>query len=301
MLGGNLVDQDALDSIIKAGAVTREALQLGAGMIAEGVSLLSVAERTEEHIRKRGAKPAFPVNIGINQVAAHYTPASNDISTFHRGDVVKLDVGAHVNGYMGDTAMTVEVGTRNWHSLIDAPSKALSMVIEMIGDGVPVNTIGDTIDRGIRSNGFLPIRNLAGHEIKRHKLHSGLSISNYDDGNNTKVRNDMLLAIEPFATDGAGEVDNSKPGNIYICQRDREIRDAGAERLSSMIKEEFGGMAFCERWCTAFDPKAPTHLRTLVRYGAIHAYPILTEVKGGMVSQAEHTILISGSRAQVTT
>ncbi|WP_019176149.1 type II methionyl aminopeptidase [Methanomassiliicoccus luminyensis] len=295
------MDQDALDSIIKAGAVTREARQLGAGMIGEGVSLLSVAEEVEALIEKRGAKPAFPVNISINQIAAHYTPASNDASTFRRGDVVKLDVGAHVNGYMGDTAVTVEVGTRNWSSLIDAPSKALSMVIDMISEGVPISAIGGTIETGIKSNGFVPIRNLAGHEIKRHNLHSGLSISNYDDGNITKVHNDMLLAIEPFATDGAGEVGNSKPGNIYIFQRDREIKDAGANRLFDMIKDEFGSLAFCERWCTALDPKASAHLRTLVRYGAIHAYPILTEVKGGMVSQTEHTILINGSRAQVTT
>lgn len=295
------MDQDALENIIKAGAVTREARELGAGMIAEGVSLLSVAEETEAHILKKGAKPAFPVNISINQIAAHYTPASNDRSTFRRGDVVKLDVGAHVNGYMGDTAVTVEVGTRNWSSLIDAPSKALMMAIEMVGDGVPVSAIGGTIERGIRSNGFVPIRNLAGHEIKRHNLHAGLSISNYDDGNATRVHNGMLLAIEPFATDGAGAVDNAKPGNIYILQRDREIKDAGANRLFGMIKEEFGSLAFCERWCTALDPKAITHLRTLVRYGAIYSYPILTEAKGGMVSQTEHTILVNGSRAQVTT
>jgi methionyl aminopeptidase len=295
------MDQDALDKIIKAGAVTREARQLGAGMIAEGASLLSVAEETEAYILRKGARPAFPVNISINQIAAHYTPASNDKSIFRRGDVVKLDVGAHVDGYMGDTAITVEVDTRNWSSLIDAPSKALSMAIEMISEGVPVGAIGATIERGIGSNGFVPIRNLAGHEIKRHNLHSGLSISNYDDGNTTKVRNDMLLAIEPFATNGAGEVDNAKPGNIYIFQRDREIKDAGASSLFKMIKEEFGSLAFCERWCTALDPKAPVHLRTLVRHGAIYAYPILTEVKGGMVSQTEHTILISGSRAQVTT
>jgi methionyl aminopeptidase len=295
------MNQYELDCIMQAGAITREARQLGASMIAEGVSLLSVAEETEACIRKKGAKPAFPVNISINQIAAHFTPASNDTSTFRRGDLVKLDVGAHVNGYMGDTAVTVEVGTRNWTSLIDASSKALMMAIEMLGAGVPVGAIGGTIERGIRSNGFVPIRNLAGHEIKQNDLHSGLSISNYDDGNDTKVTKGMLLAIEPFATNGAGEVDNLKPGNIFILQKDREIKDAGASRLFEMIKEEFGSMAFCERWCTALDPKAPVHLRTLVRYGALHSYPIMAEVRGGMVSQMEHTILINGPQAQVTT
>ncbi|OPY33229.1 MAG: Methionine aminopeptidase [Methanomassiliicoccales archaeon PtaU1.Bin124] len=295
------MEQDTLDSIIKAGAVTREARQLGASMIAEGVSLLNVAEETERYILKKGAKPAFPVNISINQIAAHFTPASNDRTTFSRGDVVKLDVGAHVNGHMGDTAITVEVSTKNWSSLIDAPSKALSMAIDMISEGVPVGAIGGVIERGIRSNGFVPIRNLGGHEIKRHELHSGLSISNYDDGNTAKVHNEMLLAIEPFATDGAGEVDNAKPGNIYIVQRDREIKDAGAKHLFDLIKEEFGSLAFCERWCSALDPKAPANLRTLVRQGAIYAYPILIEAGGGMVSQTEHTLLINGSRAMVTT
>jgi len=296
------MDQDALDSIMKAGAVTRGARQLGASMIAEGVSLHSVAEETEAYIRRKGGQSLlFPVNISIDQIAAHFTPASNDSSTFHRGDLVKLDVGAHVNGYMGDTAVTVEVGTRNWTSLINASSNALMMAIEMIGEGVPVSSIGGMIERGIKSNGFVPIDNLAGHEIKRNDLHSGLSISNYDDGNPTRVRNDMLLAIEPFATNGAGEVRDAKSGNIYIIQRDREIRDAGASRLFSMIKEEFGRLAFCERWCTALDPRAPVHLKTLVRHGAIYAYPVLTEVRGGMVSQSEHTILINGSKAQVTT
>ena len=142
----------------------------------------------------------------------------------------------------------------------------------------------------------------AKEKILRYAIaHAGLSISNYDDGNATKVHKDMLLAIEPFATDGGGEVDNAKPGNIYIVQKDREIKDAGANRLFGMIKEQFGSLAFCERWCTALDPKAAANLRTLVRYGAIYSYSILTEVKGGMVSQTEHTILINGSRAQVTT
>lgn len=295
------MNEDVLDKVRKAGAVAREARKLGASMIDEGVPLLTVANEVEAYIIQKGARPAFPTNISINDIAAHYTPRSDDKLTFQRGDLVKVDVGAHVDGYIGDTAVTVEVRTKNWSNLIDASSKALSMAIEMIGEGVPVGSIGGTIERGIKSNGFVPVTNLTGHGMNQYNLHAGLTIANYDDGNPTKVSKDMILAIEPFATNGAGEVRNAKTGNIYRIFRDREVKDEKAMEHFRQIKENFGTLPFCERWCTALDPKAPNHLKTLVRHGVLFAYPILSEVKGGMVSQTEHTVVINGQKAQVTT
>jgi methionyl aminopeptidase len=295
------MNEDILESIKKAGAISREARELGAGMVDEGVKLLSVAEEVEALMARRGAKPAFPTNISINEIAAHYSPHSDDKLVFHRGDLVKVDVGAHVNGYIGDTARTVEVGTRNWTNLIDASSKALNMAVEMVGDGVAVSAIGATIERGIKSNGFLPVTNLTGHGMNQYNLHAGLTIPNFDDGNLTRVGKDMLIAIEPFATNGAGEVRNAKPGNIYRILRDRTVRDEKAMEHFRQIKESFGSLPFCERWCTALDPDAPSYLKTLVRHGILFAYPILAEVKGGMVSQTEHTVVINGQKSQVTT
>ena len=137
--------------------------------------------------------------------------------------------------------------------------------------------------------------------MNQYNLHAGLTIANFDDGNPTKVSKDMILAIEPFATHGAGEVRNAKPGNIYRIFRDREVKDEKAMEHFRLIKENFGTLPFCERWCTALDPKAPNHLKTLVRHGVLFAYPILSEVKGGMVSQTEHTVVINGQKAQITT
>jgi methionyl aminopeptidase len=193
------------------------------------------------------------------------------------------------------------VRTKNWTNLISASVKALNMATEMVGEGVQVGSIGGTIDRAIRSDGFVPVTNLTGHGLNCYNLHAGLTIANYDDGNPTKLRRDMMLAIEPFATDGAGEVRNSKPGNIYRILRDREVRDADANKLFLQIKEEFKGLPFCERWCTALEPKAATHLKTMVRHGILFAYPVLSEIKGGMVSQAEHTVVISTGRGEITT
>jgi methionyl aminopeptidase len=295
------MNEEVLEKVKRAGAVAREARILGASLVDENVPLLKVAEEVEDYIRKKGAKPAFPTNISINDNAAHYTPRSDDRLVFKRGDLVKVDVGAHVDGYIGDTAVTVEVRTKNWTNLIDASAKALSMAVEVVGEGLPVSSIGGTIERAIKSNGFVPVTNLTGHGMGQYNLHAGLTIANYDDGNPTKVNKDMILAIEPFATNGAGEVRNGKPGNIYRIFRDREIRDEGAMKHFLQIKENFGSLPFCERWCTALDPKAQSYLKTLVRHGVLFAYPVLSEIKGGMVSQAEHTIVLNGQRAQITT
>jgi methionyl aminopeptidase len=295
------MNEEVLEKVKKAGTIAREARTLGASLVDENVPLLKVAEEVEAYIVKKGAKPAFPTNISINEVAAHYSPSTDDRLSFKRGDLVKVDVGAHVDGYIGDTAESVEVRTKNWTNLIDASRKALNMAVEIIGEGVPVSSIGGTIERAIRSNGFVPVTNLTGHGMDQYKLHAGLTIANYDDGNPTRVNRDMILAIEPFATHGAGEVRNAKPGNIYRILRDREVRDEKAMEHLRLIKENFGGLPFCERWCTALDPKAPSHLKTLVRHGILFAYPILTEIKGGMVSQAEHTVVLNGSKAMITT
>lgn len=292
---------DILEKVRRAGAIAGEARELGANMVDEGVKLLDVANEVEAYVIRKGAKPAFPTNLSINETAAHYTPHSDDKLTFKRGDLVKVDVGAQVDGYIGDTARTVEVRTKNWTNLINASAKALNMATEMVGEGVQVGSIGGTIDRAIRSEGFVPVSNLTGHGLNCYNLHAGLTVANYDDGNQTRLKADMMLAIEPFATDGAGEVRNAKPGNIYRILRDREVRDADANRLFVKIKEEFGSLPFCERWCTAIEPKAPVHLKTLVRHGILFAYPVLSEIKGGMVSQTEHTVIINNGRGEITT
>jgi methionyl aminopeptidase len=295
------MNDDILEKIRRAGTIAGEARELGANMIDEGVKLLDVATEVEAYIMRKGARPAFPTNLSINENAAHYTPSSEDKLTFKRGDLVKVDVGAQVDGYIGDTAKTVEVRTRSWTNLIAASAKALNMATEMVGDGVQVGSIGGTIDRAIRSDGFVPVTNLTGHGLNCYNLHAGLTIANYDDGNPTRLRKDMMLAIEPFATDGAGEVRNAKPGNIYRILRDREVRDADANRLFGMIKEEFKGLPFCERWCTALEPKAPVHLKMLVRHGILFSYPVLSEINGGMVSQTEHTLVINNGKGEITT
>ena len=295
------MDEHELNCLRKAGAISKEARELGASLVKEGARMVDVAEEVEALIIRRGARPAFPVNIGVNDVAAHYTPSTDDASIFCAGDVVKVDVGAHVDGYVGDTAITVEVGTKNWKPLLEASEKALRMALDMVGDGVPVSSLGATIERAIKEVGLKPVSNLTGHGMKRYSLHAGLTIPNIDDGSMAKVKKDMVVAIEPFATNGEGKVYNEKPGNIYRVVKERPMRDRKAEEFFKVISTNFGPLPFCERWCTSLNHEAPSLLRTLVRHGLISSYSILKEVKGGMVSQAEHTVVIEGDRREITT
>lgn len=290
-----------LGCLRKAGSVAREARELGASMVDEGARYLDVAMEIEGFIIKKGARSAFPVNIGVNSTAAHFTPNYGDGARFVRGDVVKIDVGAHVDGYIGDTAATVEVGTRNWKNLIEAAESALRIAVEMTVDGIAVNMIGGAIERSIKGFGFRPVVNLTGHGMSQYSLHAGLTVPNIDDGVASKIRKDMTIAIEPFATNGSGSVSNEQPGNIFRLLRERSIRDKQALGLFHEIEVSFGTLPFCERWCVDLNKEAPTLLRTLVRHGLISSYPQLKEINMGIVSQAEHTVVISGSKCEVTT
>ncbi|MFP4169844.1 MAG: type II methionyl aminopeptidase [Methanomassiliicoccales archaeon] len=295
------MNERMIKALRRAGSIAAEARDLGREMIGEGVGYLEVADEVEDRIRDRGGQPAFPVNISVNEVAAHYSPSSNDGKRFSSGDVVKLDVGAHVDGFIGDTAVTVEVGTRNHDRLIESADRALIMALEMIGEGVQVGTLGGAIERSIKGDGFEPVVNLTGHSMERYCLHAGITVPNIDDGNLARVKDGMVVAVEPFATEGAGQVTNSKPGNIYRVLRERPLKDKRAQEFFSQLRERFDGLPFCERWCTDLEKKPNPLLRNLVRHGLISSYPILKEIKGGVVSQSEHTVVIRGKKAEILT
>lgn len=294
-----MLNEKDLESLRKAGRIAANALRLGMDMVDDNVKLYDVAEEVEGYIRSHGAKPAFPTNLSINEIAAHYTPTSKDKSRFEVGDVVKVDVGAHVDGFVGDTAGTVEVRTKNFRSLIESSERARDTVMEFIGDGCPINEIGRTVDASIRRDGFLPIRNLGGHQITQYTLHAGLSIPNMDDGNKDEVERGMVIAVEPFATNGGGSVNPGRPGNIYRIARERTIADPVLQEFFDELVEEVRSFPFCERW---FDnPKAAANINKLMRHGIVNSYAQLVEMNKGCVTQSEHTVYVTGKRSEITT
>ncbi len=284
-----------------AGKIAGEARDLGTNLANDGASVLELVEEAEGLIRRRGAKPAFPVNVAIDSVAAHYTPKSEDRLRLDKGNVVKIDVGVHVDGYIGDTAATVEIGTRNWTKLIEASETALGIAIDLVKPNAPIRMIGGAIERSIESSGFTPVANLTGHNLERFSLHSGKSIPNILDDTSARTLLGEVLAIEPFATNGAGKVSGKRSGNIYRFVKMGDARKQRANDLLAYIKEEFNTLPFAERWCTEFDGRASGSLQRLLRKRLIHTYPILSDIGNGMVSQAEHSVVVTDDGCYVTT
>jgi len=171
--------------------------------------------------------------------------------------------------------------------------------MEFIGEGCPLNEIGTAVDMTIRSKGFVPIRNLSGHQIEPYNLHAGLCLPNYDDGNTEKLSPGIVVACEPFATNGAGAIVGGRPGNICRIIRDKPIADPVLQEFFNYLKEEFRTFPFCARSCD--DPKAEQKIRKLITHGYLSSYAICVEQKKGCVAQFEHTVYIGGKKGEITT
>lgn len=298
------MDEQIRQAYLQAGTIAAAARDLGAAMIKPGVHLLEVASKVEDHILSEGAGIAFPVNLSINDLAAHYTPVIDDDLTFSKGDLVKIDVGAHVNGYIADTARSIEVGTNNYQDLIDASRDALMGAIDLLKNGVSLSSIGKHVEANITAKGFKPIENLTGHSLDQYNLHSGLSVPNVSSMSSGTVHTDDVIAIEPFATTGIGIVTSGKGSNIYRLTgslRSRLVRDQRARALLTKLNQRFKTLPFAQRWCKEYSNNIDASLKRLSMLGALKHYPQLLEKNKGMVSQTEHTVIIMDDGCEVIT
>lgn len=295
------MEKETLEKFRKAGRISAEARDYGARIIEEGVRYIDVVEAVEELIQKRGGSLAFPVNVAVNSIAAHYTPAPADRKKFQHGDLVKLDVGAHIDGCIGDTAITVEVGTDSWRGLVEAPREALYRVISFIKAGVSLGELGGIVEEAIRSRGFQPIVNLTGHSIDVYKLHGGYSIPNYNNHNPLRLKEGLILAIEPFATNGGGTVGSGGPSNIYRYLRTKPGLKPELQEMARKVERSTRGLPFSSRWFIKEVKGSLRDLRRMVSRGVLYSYPILIEEKGGMVSQWEHTVYVKKDGVEILT
>ncbi|ENN96794.1 methionine aminopeptidase [Methanocaldococcus villosus KIN24-T80] len=280
-----------LEKILKAGEIAKTVREEAKKMIKPGVKLLEVAEFVESRIRELGGEPAFPCNISINNIAAHYTPKINDPLYFKEDDVVKLDLGAHVDGYIADTAVTVDL-SNSYRDLVKASEDALNTVIKEIEVPMNVGLMGKIIQEVIESYGYKPISNLSGHVMHKYELHTGISIPNVYEKTDRCIDVGDLVAIEPFATDGFGMVRDGDLGNIYKFLHKRPVRLQKAKKLLDIIEKKYPYLPFAERWIIK-DEKERIYLKSLLTSSSIYGYPMLIEKNNGMVSQAEHTIYIN--------
>ncbi|MFW6141555.1 MAG: type II methionyl aminopeptidase [Candidatus Saliniplasma sp.] len=293
------MDRKSRKKYRRAGLIARKALETGKKSVGVGKSYLSVVDTVEKVIDRYGARPAFPVNISVNEVGAHYTPFLGDGKIFKKGDIVKIDVGVHLDGYIADNALTVEVGTKRHEDLIKAAEEGLDFAIKSIRPGMKTKEIGRNIESVINSRGFKPISNLSGHSIEKYSLHSGVSIPNVGRGRD-KIKEGMVLAIEPFATDGKGKVKNAETSKIVRLQKPRNLKDDD-KKFYDWVEERFYHLPFTSRWCRSYGDDYEHRLKRLIRFNSAMAYPILVEARGGLVSQREHTVIVTSKGAKIIT
>lgn len=291
-------EQDEREKFAKAGRIAGTLRREVVPRLVEGARLLELADFVEGRIKELGGSPAFPVNISINNIAAHYTPSADDQSILKSGDLVKVDIGAHVDGYPADTAVSASVGKDEENeTLIEAAEAALKAAISAAKPGCRLSSMGRAIQDEIEKRKFKSIANLTGHSMMQWTLHAGVSIHNVETPGSGVLEPGMIVAIEPFSTTGSGHVDEGGPSQIFRLVGYRGVRLPQARELMETTYENYMTLPFAGRWL-------PAHLRfllpLLVNQGCLHNYPILKE-REGKVAQAEHTIFVGEKEVEVLT
>jgi methionyl aminopeptidase len=289
------LDKEASEKFKLSGRILREAREEIRSYVQEDMMIIDVCEKAEELIKKKGAKPAFPCNVSINEVAAHYTSPPGDKKRIPENSVVKVDIGAHVDGYVTDTAVTVCLN-RDYEDLVATAERALKAAIENVKPGISASTLGTLIENTIKSRGFKPISNLTGHQVGRYVLHTGTSIPNVSQLSFTKLKLGNVYAIEPFVTtlDAAGRVEDGTDYTIFRFMKSRSPKDPYAKQLLKFIEENFRTLPFAERWLQGVVPKEQ-HKQAfdeLLASKALMYYPVFLEASRRTVAQAEHTVMI---------
>jgi methionyl aminopeptidase len=297
-------DKEELEKFRLSGRILRETREEMKTHVHENMLIIEVCEKVEGLIRAKGGKPAFPCNVSINEVAAHYTSPPNDTMRIPEGSTVKVDLGVQVDGYVTDTAFTASFNPEG-RSMANTAEQALKTAIENIHGDMALGKIGGLIETTIKNRGFKPISNLTGHSVGRYLIHAGTSIPNVAQVSLTKVKTGEVYAIEPFVTlpDAVGRVDDSPQTTIYRLLKAKSVKNEYAKRLLKYIEANFRTLPFAERWLNGVVPKEQYHaaFKELLASKAIMGYPVFVEVSKKPVAQAEHTVLIKDDGCEVLT
>ena len=298
------MDAHTLDCYRKAGEIARDAKLLAASMVKPGAKLADVMAAAEDYILSEGAGIAFPAQTSRNHIAAHYCPAPGDQTVYAAEDVVKVDIGVEVDGYIADNAMSVYLGEKPFYQdMVQASIDALAAAIEGAGPGVKVNDLSREIEKSIEAKGFKPVYNLTGHGVNRWTVHCAPSIPACPDRwNKAVLEPGMVIAIEPFATDGKGTVHEEGKSEIFMMVKEPRKFKGIDERVWNTI-EKMNGLPFARHYFKGIESEAiEGSLLRLQRTGCAMSFPPLVDPDPSVrVSPCEHTMIISESGVEVIT
>jgi methionyl aminopeptidase len=287
---------EIFDKYRDAGEIAAKILLRSAREIRIGRSYLDLVESIEEQVKEEGAALAFPLNLSLNEDAAHDTASTEDARVFAKGDVAKLDLGVQIEGYIADTATTIDLGNNSL--LLEASERALDAAIKAVRPGATAGDLGAAIQEEIECRGYRPISNLTGHGLDQYILHRSPTIPNVGVNGGVVLEEGMVFAIEPFATTGSGHVGEKTRKEIYSQISQKPVRIPAARAMLDKVKDRHG-LPFARRWLN--EKKLDITLSSLVRSQVLHVYPVLSDIPGSLVSQHEHTVIVTSEGCIVTT
>lgn len=293
-----------IQDYISAGKIASEVRENARKKYHVGSTLFEICESIEKQIEQKGGKCAFPVNASLNDIAAHYTAEPNDTIVVKDTDLLKIDLGVQINGYIADTAVTVCYDP-NYDYLVQAAEAALKDAISIMHVGTKSSDVGKTIETTVKQMGGVPIANLSGHSLEQYTIHAGKSVPNiWAIGSFSFVATEAY-ACEPFVTtpDGLGFVREGRTRNIFSLATRKRSKDEEANKMIDFIWKKFNMLPFALRWLVPeWDEKAARALLDkLIQNKIVRSYPILVEANNQRVAQAEHTFIPQENSVIVTT
>jgi methionyl aminopeptidase len=263
-----------------------------------------VVEAVEAQIRSEGGQLAFPTQTSVNEVAAHDCPSPEDERVYALGDIAKLDVGVHLDGYVVDTATTVAVGAASPPPLVLAARAALQAALQVAGPNVPIWRLSAAIAATLRTFGFRPMRNLCGHHVGRWTVHCPPPVPNLPEDADGRLVVGAAVAIEPFATEGPGRVVEEGEAQVFRLPPEKDPGPAGPD-LSEELRAAllaYRGLPFSRRDLGTFArPEIEAALARLRARAVLQSYAPLVETTRRKVAQAEHTLLVTATGVEVLT
>jgi methionyl aminopeptidase len=206
--------QSEIEKMRRSGHIVRQVLDKLRAMVAPGVTTMDLETAAEQEIKAAGAKPAFKgyydypcvLCTSVNEEIVHGIPSAKRV--LKAGDIVSIDCGVVLDGYYGDAAITVAVGdsvSPERKKLMDVTEQSLYRAIEQVKIGNSVSDIGAAVQEFVEANGFSVVREFVGHGIGT-RLHEEPQVPNFRSrGADTRLREGMVLAIEPMVNSGRPE------------------------------------------------------------------------------------------------
>ncbi len=287
----------------QAGKIAKQVREEILPQIKIGARAYDLCEAAETRILELGGGIAFPTNISINEVAAHYSSPEQDDTTIQDGDIVKFDLGVHIDGYIADTARTVNFNPE-LEKLVEASQEALNKALVLIRPKTNSKDLGKIIEDTIKGYGYRPIRDLSGHQLDEYLLHGSKNLPNIAVPHGSILEEGEAYALETFATTGSGSVHETGQHYIFSLNPTRTpLRNRGARDIVRLVAKEFKTLPFSRRYIAKHIPKLSLALglRELTTKNVFRQYSVLADIKGSRVAQTEHTFLVTKDGIEITT